>query len=61
MLVAVGKTSERFRINAQLLTERYMKCGVGICGSCALGGKLVCKHGPMFYWSELRNKEDFGR
>ncbi|MEM2963708.1 MAG: hypothetical protein QXN01_04405 [Candidatus Anstonellales archaeon] len=61
MLVAVGKLSEKFNINAQLLTERHMKCGIGICGSCALGGKLVCKHGPMFYWSELKNKEDFGK
>lgn len=61
MLATVGKISEKFRINAQLLTERRMKCGIGICGSCALGGKLVCVHGPMFYWSELKNKEDFRR
>ncbi|MGB9719743.1 MAG: FAD-binding oxidoreductase [Candidatus Anstonellales archaeon] len=61
MLFAVGKISEKFKINAQLLTERHMKCGIGICGSCALGGKLVCKHGPMFYWCELKNKEDFGK
>jgi len=54
MLLAVGEISERYGINAQLLMERHMKCGIGICGSCALGGKLVCLHGPMFYWKELK-------
>ncbi|HEC95626.1 MAG TPA: dihydroorotate dehydrogenase electron transfer subunit [Euryarchaeota archaeon] len=28
--------------------ERYMKCGVGLCGSCEVGGYLVCKDGPVF-------------
>jgi len=54
MLLAVGEISERFGVDAQLLMERHMKCGIGICGSCALGGKLVCLHGPMFYWKELK-------
>jgi dihydroorotate dehydrogenase electron transfer subunit len=28
--------------------ERYMKCGIGLCGSCEVGGYLVCKDGPVF-------------
>ncbi len=28
--------------------ERYMKCGIGLCGSCEIGGNLVCKDGPVF-------------
>jgi NAD(P)H-flavin reductase len=28
--------------------ERHMKCGVGICGHCHSGDKLVCMDGPVF-------------
>jgi len=28
--------------------ERFMKCGVGLCGSCCLGPYLVCRDGPVF-------------
>lgn len=37
--------------------ERNMKCGVGLCGHCHIGGKLVCKHGPVFTVAELQNIE----
>lgn len=33
--------------------ERNMQCGVGKCGHCYLGGKLVCTHGPVFTWREI--------
>ncbi len=50
------------RIPCQLSLERYMKCGVGICGSCVLDpeGLRVCKDGPVFLAKELKNSE-FGR
>ena len=28
--------------------ERNMKCGIGICGHCAVGGVYVCRDGPVF-------------
>jgi NAD(P)H-flavin reductase len=28
--------------------ERSMKCGVGLCGHCQLGGHFVCKDGPVY-------------
>jgi len=31
-----------------LSLERHMKCGMGICGHCQIGGKYVCKDGPVF-------------
>lgn len=34
--------------------EKRMKCGVGICGRCNIGGKLVCVDGPVFSYTELR-------
>ena len=32
----------------QLSYEAYMRCGIGVCGSCAIGGCLVCRDGPVF-------------
>jgi len=34
--------------------ERNMKCGTGFCGHCQYGPKFVCKHGPVFPLSEIR-------
>ncbi len=50
------------KIPAQFSLERYMKCGIGICGSCALDptGLLVCRDGPVFRAEQLRGTE-FGK
>lgn len=37
--------------------ERRMHCGVGVCQHCAIGSKYVCKDGPVFRWSEIKNIE----
>jgi len=34
--------------------EKRMKCGIGICGRCNIGGKYVCVDGPVFSWKELQ-------
>ena len=31
-----------------LSLERNMKCGIGICGHCGVGGVYVCRDGPVF-------------
>ena len=36
------------RIPCQLSREGYMRCGLGICGSCQREGLLVCRDGPVF-------------
>ncbi len=35
--------------------ERYMKCGVGKCGHCAIGAKYVCVDGPVFTYKQLKD------
>ncbi len=35
--------------------ERYMKCGVGICGHCYFDDKLVCLDGPVFSYDQIRH------
>jgi NAD(P)H-flavin reductase len=39
--------------------ERNMKCGVGLCGHCQIGSIFVCKDGPVFPYSRV--KELFAR
>jgi NAD(P)H-flavin reductase len=34
--------------------EKRMKCGVGLCGRCNIGGKYVCVDGPVFTYAELK-------
>jgi len=33
--------------------ERNMKCGIGLCGHCQLGGSFVCKDGPVYKYSDM--------
>jgi NAD(P)H-flavin reductase len=33
--------------------ERNMQCGIGQCGHCQIGPKMVCVHGPVFSYSEM--------
>jgi dihydroorotate dehydrogenase electron transfer subunit len=41
--------------------ERYIKCGIGLCGQCCVGeGIRVCKDGPIFSRQELKKIKDFG-
>ncbi len=35
--------------------ERRMKCGVGKCGHCQINGVYVCKEGPVFKLSDLKD------
>lgn len=47
MLEAVEALARAHHLPAQLSYERYMRCGFGVCGSCAWGGWLVCRDGPV--------------
>ena len=48
MLDAVYLLSRDWELSCQLSYEAYMRCGFGVCGSCARSGRLVCKDGPVF-------------
>ena len=47
-------------VNAQLSLERTMKCGIGICDSCSIGGFQLCRDGPVFFMKELEEMQEFG-
>lgn len=47
MLAALEALVEEEGIPGQLSYERYMRCGLGVCGSCSRQGWLVCRDGPV--------------
>lgn len=55
MMKQVGKLCNKYNIPFEFSLEAYMKCGMGICGTCVIGDKLVCKDGPVFNKKELEN------
>ncbi len=39
-----------------VMLERRMHCGIGVCQHCVLvGGRYVCKDGPVFNYAEIKN------
>ncbi len=47
-------------IPCQASLDRFMKCGLGICGSCAIDGLLACKDGPVFEGEAIAKMKEFG-
>jgi len=38
-----------------LSMERDMHCGIGHCGHCQYGDKFICRDGPVFCYSEIKD------
>jgi dihydroorotate dehydrogenase electron transfer subunit len=47
MLAAIERVVRARGVRAELAWEAYMRCGIGICGSCEHAGALVCADGPV--------------
>lgn len=61
MMKFLAELCKKEEIPCQLSLERYMKCGLGICGSCMIGNKMVCKDGPVFSGEEALGFKEFGK
>jgi len=48
MLHALEALARDLHAPCQLSYEANMMCGLGVCGSCAHGDRLVCRDGPVF-------------
>jgi dihydroorotate dehydrogenase subfamily 1 len=57
MMQRVCEITRKARIPTQVSVERIVKCSCGACGSCDLGGYLICKDGPVFDAEELEGTE----
>jgi len=41
--------------------ERFMRCAIGVCGTCVIGKYRVCQDGPIFSSKQLREvSHEFG-
>jgi dihydroorotate dehydrogenase electron transfer subunit len=60
MMKRVVELSNQNSLPVQASLERYMKCGIGICGSCCLDSSLVCQDGTVFNEKQLSKMLDFG-
>lgn len=61
MMRKVLDLAEKFGIALEASLERLMRCAIGLCGSCVIGKYRVCKDGPVFTTSQLREiKSEFG-
>jgi len=61
MLHAVVSLCRDGGVECQACMERYMKCGIGVCGQCECDGRRVCVEGPVFSAQELADMPSFGR
>jgi dihydroorotate dehydrogenase electron transfer subunit len=61
MMRNVFNLAEKRKIAMEASLERLMRCGIGLCGSCVIGKYRVCRDGPVFNLSQLREvKDEFG-
>ena len=62
MLLAVRELGKKTGLPVELSFERYMKCGIGLCGHCCLDGSgiRVCIEGPVLTETELSQVTDLG-
>ena len=62
MMKVVAEIARKFKIPSQLSLERYMKCGIGICGQCCLDntGIRLCKDGPVIAGETALISPEFG-
>jgi dihydroorotate dehydrogenase electron transfer subunit len=63
MMAGLHDIAGKSKISFQASLERFMKCGCGICGTCAMdpSGQLVCRDGPVFTGEQLVGLTDFGK
>lgn len=54
--------AEEFNVPFEASLERFMRCAIGLCGSCVIGKYRVCQNGPVFRDQQLNEvKDEFGR
>jgi dihydroorotate dehydrogenase electron transfer subunit len=60
MMKKVFELATKHALPIQASLERYMKCGIGICGSCCINEWLVCCDGTVFRSKDLSKMDEFG-
>ncbi len=63
MMNVVGKVADKHGVDSYMSMEKYMKCGIGVCGQCAVDdtGDLVCKQGPVMSYKYLKKLPEMAK
>ncbi|MFW9769765.1 MAG: dihydroorotate dehydrogenase electron transfer subunit [Candidatus Thorarchaeota archaeon] len=63
MMFGLFEQTKNQKVGFQASLERFMKCGCGICGTCAMDptGTLVCVEGPVYSKEQLSEITEFGK
>ncbi len=61
MMKAVFDLCRERGIECQASLERFMICGIGICGQCMCDNLRICTDGPVLDSGQLENLRDFGK
>jgi dihydroorotate dehydrogenase electron transfer subunit len=61
MMKAVFQLCEEKGLPVQASLERFMICGIGVCGQCMCDNLRICQEGPVLGSEQLRKLSDFGR
>ncbi|UCE16490.1 MAG: dihydroorotate dehydrogenase electron transfer subunit, partial [Candidatus Bathyarchaeota archaeon] len=61
MMFKMFLLAKRLNTPFQASLERYIRCGIGICGSCCMGEYRICRDGPVFSGEQLgKVRNEFG-
>lgn len=58
MVKKIFELTEQYKLPMEASLERLMRCGIGLCGSCMIGKYRVCRDGPVFTTTQLREVKD---
>lgn len=63
MEMKIAQICWKYNIPLEVSLERYMKCGIGICGSCCVDptGWRMCVEGPVIDGEKLKQITEFGK
>ena len=62
MMKKVAELSKEAKIPCEVSMERYMKCGIGVCGQCCVDdiGLCLCTNGPIISGDLALKIKEFG-
>jgi len=63
MMKKVVDISDEFKLPCDISMERYMKCGIGVCGQCSVDplGIRMCTEGPVIKKETAKKIAEFGK
>lgn len=58
MMQTMFLLADKFNVSFEASLERFMRCAIGLCGTCVIGKYRVCQNGPVFRDRQLHEVTD---